>query len=99
MRICGTVRHVFDSLGFGNKIRFMELLQMAAKLHTFKNNIYRAEAFSEVYKNQFQVFPNSKPYALIGGITNKSLQPSERAIEGLFSLNATTRVTIRIFSS
>ena len=34
---------------------------MAAKFHTFKNNIYRAVAFSKVLKNPFEFLQRSEP--------------------------------------
>ena len=40
---------------FETRFGILELLKMEAKLHTFKNIIYRAVAFTSVLKNPFEV--------------------------------------------
>ena len=40
---------------FETKFGLCEVLQMAPKLHTFKNNIYHCVAFSYILKKLFEV--------------------------------------------
>ena len=64
------------------KFSLFELLQLAAKVHTFNNNICRAVAFAQVLKNPFEVLQSSKPYALVTELPrNVNNRGNDRAIE------------------
>ena len=66
MHICATLRHVFNSYSFREKIGLFELLQMAAKLHIFKSSIYCAVAFTLVGFNFPYWVWSQKIYELTG---------------------------------